>query len=80
LQYLLLPLPALMLFLPFVPQHPGGVAIFLTDVCAVLGTAVLVAGVTRPRLALALALAISSVACLGALPCSPCRNWVWPRG
>jgi ion channel len=70
-QYLLLSLLALMLLLPFVPQSPAGVAIFLTGVCAVLVTGVLAAGVTHQRRALALGLALSTVACLGAYTLLP---------
>jgi len=63
-QYLLLSLLAWLLLLPFVPQNPTGVAIFLTGVCAVLVTGVVAAGVTRRRRALALGCALPTVGCL----------------
>jgi D-alanyl-lipoteichoic acid acyltransferase DltB (MBOAT superfamily) len=68
---LLLSLLALLLLLPFVPQNPAGVAIFLTGVCAVLVTGVVAAGVTRRRRALALGFAIPTVVCLVAYSLTP---------
>jgi hypothetical protein len=53
-----------MLLLPYVPETPTGVTIFLTGVCAVLVTGVVAAGVTRRRRALALVSALATVLCL----------------
>jgi hypothetical protein len=60
-----------MLLLPFVPQTPAGVAIFLTGVCAVLVTGVVAAGVTRRRRTLALGCALPTVLCLVAYSLIP---------
>jgi hypothetical protein len=69
--YLLLSLLALLLLLPFVPQTPAGVAIFLTTVCAVLVTGVVAAGVTRRCRTLALGIALPTVLCLVAYSLIP---------
>jgi hypothetical protein len=60
-----------MLLLSFVPQHPVGVAIFLTVVCAVLVTGVVAAGITPQHRSLALGLALPTVGCLAAYTLLP---------